>query len=152
MCRQRLNKRTDRLYNSVNAVDMCDGPTQEVVNFILDNRLDIVKLIDLFQSLIQIYIKRYKRLNKLKYKENCVMVYEKLRGDKIEFSIYNGRSSFETVMIPIDEIIAEIITFYEGDCYYDLMEKHEEYFDNLKDVIKFFNIIKVESEFNLLRL
>ena len=62
------------------------------------------------------------------------------------------KGSFETVMIPIDEIFAEIITFYEGGCYYDLMEKHEEYFDNLKDVIKFFNIIKVEPEFNLLRL
>ena len=33
------------------------------------------------------------------------MIYEKLRGDKVEFSIYNGNSPFETVMIHIKDII-----------------------------------------------
>ena len=120
---------------------------EQLLDFMLKNKLDIIKLLDLFQGLIQIYIKRYKRENKLSNKDQCLMVYEKLRGNKIEFSIYNGRSAFETVMIPIDDVFSEIILFYKSSDYY-ILNKQDKYFSNMEDVIKFLNVYKVEHTTN----
>ena len=77
----------------------------DVVKFMLDNNIDIIKTIDVLQDLMQKYINHYKHINNLSNKDNCLMIYEKLRGDKVEFSIYNGNSPFETVMIHIKDII-----------------------------------------------